>query len=593
MGKATPMFVRFSTVAGERGAADAERDIRGFAMKFYTEEGTWDLVGNNTPVFFMRDPLKFPDLNHAVKRDPRTGLRNPESNWDFWTLLPEALHQVTILMSDRGLPRSHRHMHGFGSHTYSFINASSERYWVKFTFKTEQGIANLSDAEAQELIGRDRESAQRDLYDAIEAGQFPRWTLFVQVMPERDAADYRINPFDLTKVWPHADYPLIEVGTMELNRNPENFFAETEQVAFCAAHVIPGIDFSNDPLLAGRIHSYVDTQISRLGGANFHEIPINAPLAPVHNNQRDGMHRQTINRGRVSYEPNSLAGGCPFQTGEIGFVPFPEPLEAGDEVRGKPERFAEHYNQATLFFNSQAPFEQQHIIDALRFELSKVQVPAVRTRVLAMLRNISEELAQEVANGLGAPLPEPLPKALAEPVAAEVELSPALSLLARPGDGSITTRMVAIIVGPDIDGASVKASADALIAGGAVVRLVGHRVGPFKTAGGPEVVADASLNNQPSPTFDAVVVPDGQAAIDALKVDGRALEFLRDAFRHGKAILAVGAGKELLDAADIPLADNPPGVFIGAKADKGVLNDFIKGIASHRFPERETHPPVV
>jgi len=305
VGKTTPLFVRFSTVAGERGAADAERDIRGFAMKFYTDEGNWDLVGNNTPVFFLRDPLKFPDLNHAIKRDPRTGLRSANSNWDFWTLLPEALHQVTIVMSDRGLPRSHRHMHGFGSHTYSFINAANERHWVKFTFKTHQGIENLSDEQAQDLIGRDRESAQRDLYEAIEGGDFPRWTMYVQIMPERDAAVYHINPFDLTKVWPHADYPLIEVGTLELNRNPENFFAEVEQAAFNPANIVPGIGFSPDKMLQGRLFSYGDAQRYRLG-VNHHQIPVNAPKCPFHSYHRDGQMRVDGNLGgTTSYEPNS------------------------------------------------------------------------------------------------------------------------------------------------------------------------------------------------------------------------------------------------------------------------------------------------
>jgi len=305
VGKTTPMFVRFSTVAGERGAADAERDIRGFAMKFYTEEGNWDLVGNNTPVFFMRDPLKFPDLNHAIKRDPRTGLRNANSNWDFWTLLPEALHQITILMSERGLPRSHRHMHGFGSHTYSFINASNERFWVKFTFKTQQGIENLRDDQAAALIGRDRESAQRDLYEAIEHGDLPRWTMYVQIMPERDAAAYHINPFDLTKVWPHADYPLIEVGTMELNRNPGNYFAEVEQAAFNPANIVPGVGFSPDRMLQGRLFSYGDAQRYRLG-VNHHQIPVNAPRCPFHSYHRDGQMRTDGNLGGTTpYEPNS------------------------------------------------------------------------------------------------------------------------------------------------------------------------------------------------------------------------------------------------------------------------------------------------
>jgi catalase len=309
-------------------------------------------------VFFMRDPLKFPDLNHAVKRDPRTGLRNPESNWDFWTLLPEALHQVTILMSDRGLPRSHRHMHGFGSHTYSFINASSERYWVKFTFKTEQGIANLSDAEAQELIGRDRESAQRDLYDAIEAGQFPRWTLFVQVMPERDAADYHINPFDLTKVWPHADYPLIEVGTMELNRNPENFFAEVEQAAFNPAHIVPGIGFSPDRMLQGRLFSYGDAQRYRLG-VNHHQIPVNAPKCPFHSYHRDGQMRVDGNLGgTTSYEPNSR--------GEWRQQPdFREPPLAldGAAARWNHRSDDDYYAQPRALFRLMTPAQQRVLFE--------------------------------------------------------------------------------------------------------------------------------------------------------------------------------------------------------------------------------------
>ncbi len=512
--------------------------------------------------------------------------------WDFISLSPESAHMVMWVMSDRGIPRSYRMMQGFGVHTFRFVNARGESSFVKFHWNPKLGTHSHVWDEAVKISGADPDYHRRDLWDAIEAGAYPEWELAVQVISEADADKLSFDVLDPTKLIPEEIVPLRPIGRMVLNRNPDNFFAETEQVAFCAAHVIPGIDFTNDPLLAGRIHSYVDTQISRLGGANFHEIPINAPIAPVHNNQRDGMHRQTINRGRVSYEPNSLAGGCPFQTGDVGFVPFPEPVQ-GDEVRGKPEKFAEHYNQATLFYNSQAPFEQQHIIDALRFELSKVQVPAVRTRVLAMLRNISDVLAQEVANGLGAPLPEPLPKALKDKVAAEVELSPALSLLARPGDGSIATRMVAILVGGEVDSAAVTSTADVLIAEGAIVRLVGHRVGPFASAGGAEVVADVSLNNQPSPTFDAVVVPDGQSFIDGLKGDGRALEFVRDAFRHCKTFLAIGAGSQLLEAADIPLANNPPGVFVGDKASKALLGDFIQGIAQHRHPERETHPPVV
>jgi catalase len=305
IGKTTPMFARFSTVAGERGAADAERDIRGFALKFYTEQGNWDLVGNNTPVFFIRDPLKFPDLNHAVKRDPRTGLRSANNNWDFWTNLPEALHQVTVVMSDRGIPRSFRHMHGFSSHTYSFLNAENKRFWVKFTMKTQQGIQNLTDQEAETLVGKDRESNQRDLFESIEKGDFPRWTMYVQIMNEQDANTYHIHPFDVTKVWPHADYPLIEVGYFELNRNPNNFFAEVEQAAFAPSNIVPGVGFSPDRLLQGRLFSYGDAARYRIG-VNHSLIPVNAPKCPVHSYHRDGAMRVDSNYGgAISYEPNS------------------------------------------------------------------------------------------------------------------------------------------------------------------------------------------------------------------------------------------------------------------------------------------------
>jgi catalase len=304
VGKRTPVFVRFSTVAGERGAADAERDIRGFAVKFYTDEGNWDLVGNNTPVFFFRDPLRFADLNHAVKRDPRTGLRSPASNWDFWTALPEALHQVTIVMSERGIPRSYRHMHGFGSHTFSLVDAAGGRVWVKFHLRSSQGIANLTDAEAEVLIGRDRESHQRDLFERIEAGDFPRWTLSIQVMTEAQAASHRHNPFDVTKVWPHADYPLMPVGTLELDRNPDNFFAEVEQAAFSPANVVPGIGFSPDRMLQARLFSYGDAQRYRLG-VNFPSIPVNAPRCPFHSYHRDGAMRVDGNLGATpAYVPN-------------------------------------------------------------------------------------------------------------------------------------------------------------------------------------------------------------------------------------------------------------------------------------------------
>ena len=358
VGKKTPMFARFSTVAGERGAADAERDIRGFALKFYTEEGNWDLVGNNTPVFFMRDPLKFPDLNHAIKRDPRSGLRSANSNWDFWTSLPEALHQVTVVMSDRGLPRSFRHMHGFGSHTFSFLNAQNERFWVKFTFKTQQGIENLTDAQAEELVGKDRESSHRDLYDSIENKEFPRWTLFVQIMPEKEAATYHINPFDLSKVWPHGDYPLIEVGVMELNRNADNHFAEVEQAAFNPANVVPGISFSPDKMLQGRLFSYGDAQRYRLG-VNHSHIPVNAPKCPFHSYHRDGQMRVDGNQGgTLGYEPNSKQEWAE----QPDFREPPLSLEgAADHWNHRVDE--DYYSQPRALFQLMTPAQQQVLFD--------------------------------------------------------------------------------------------------------------------------------------------------------------------------------------------------------------------------------------
>ncbi len=358
IGKKTELFARFSTVAGERGAADAERDIRGFALKFYTEEGNWDLVGNNTPVFFLRDPLKFPDLNHAVKRDPRTNMRSAKNNWDFWTSLPEALHQITITMSERGIPATYRHMHGFGSHTFSLINAENERFWVKFHFHSKQGIKNLTDAEAEALVGRDRESHQRDLYESIEKGKFPGWTMFIQVMPERDAADCPYNPFDLTKVWYHKDYPLIEVGEFELNRNPENYFAEVEQSAFNPANVVPGIGFSPDKMLQGRLFSYGDAQRYRLG-VNHQQIPVNAPRCPFHNYHRDGSMRVDGNHGSaIGYEPNSY--------GEWQEQPdFNEPPLALDGAADhwNHRQDEDYYSQPAKLFNLMTPEQQQVLFE--------------------------------------------------------------------------------------------------------------------------------------------------------------------------------------------------------------------------------------
>jgi len=378
IGKQTEMFARFSTVAGERGAADAERDIRGFALKFYTEEGNWDMVGNNTPVFFLRDPLKFPDLNHAIKRDPRTGLRSADSNWDFWTQLPEALHQVTVVMSDRGIPATFRHMHGYGSHTYSFISAKQERFWVKFHFRTQQGISNLTDAEAEALIGLDRESHHRDLYEAIERREFPRWTLFVQIMPEKDAATFKVNPFDLTKVWSQRQYPLIEVGVMELNRNAENHFADVEQAAFSPSNVVPGISFSPDKMLQGRLFSYSDAQRYRLT-VNYHQIPVNAPRGAkhVHSYHRDGLMRVDGNMGgATSYDPNTR--------GEWQEQPdFREPPLS---IEGSADHWNhrvddDYYSQPGDLFRLMTPTRQQTLFDNTARAMVGVSAPVRKLHI--------------------------------------------------------------------------------------------------------------------------------------------------------------------------------------------------------------------
>lgn len=395
IGKETQMFVRFSTVAGERGAADAERDIRGFAMKFYTDEGNWDLVGNNTPVFFLRDPLKFPDLNHAVKRDPRTNMRSADNNWDFWTNLPEALHQVTIVMSDRGLPATYRHMDGFGSHTFSLINADNERFWVKFHFKSQQGIRNLTDADAAQIVANDRESHQRDLYESIELGDFPKWTMFVQIMPEKEAGSYHINPFDLTKTWPKADYPLIEVGEFELNRNPENYYAEVEQASFAPSSIVPGISFSPDKMLQGRLFSYGDAARYRLG-VNHSQIPVNAPRCPVHSYHRDGTMRVDGNHGsRLGYEPNMFEE---WQE-QPDFSEPPLSLE-GQADHWNHREDTDYYSQPRALFQLMTADQKQQLFDNTARSISPARIE-IKHRHINNCRKADIAYAQGVADALG------------------------------------------------------------------------------------------------------------------------------------------------------------------------------------------------
>jgi catalase len=610
-GKCTPVFVRFSTVAGERGSADTVRDTRGFAVKFYTDAGNWDLVGNNMPVFFIQDAMKFPDLIHSVKPEPNNGIPQASSAhdtfWDFVSLMPESVHHTLWVMSDRGIPRSYRTMQGFGVHSYRLVNQAGEARFVKFHWLPLAGTHSLVWDEAAKLTGADPDFHRRDLWEAIEAGNYPAYELALQVFTEEQAEQFSFDVLDATKLVPEELVPLRPVGKLTLNRNPDNFFAETEQVAFCTAHVVPGIDFSNDPLLAGRIHSYLDTQITRLGGPNFHEIPINAPVAQVHNNQRDGMHRQAIHRGRVSYEPNSLGGGCPYQAGMAGFVTAAAAQPASreeafqDKVRGKPEKFADHYSQAQLFWRSQTVAEKRHIIAAYRFELSRVTVPAVRERVVSQLVNVDPQLARGVADGLGIPVPPPQPMVLDTPVRSEVEASPGLSLFARPGNAKAAGRRVALLVVDGVEGDTLRQVQRMLAEAHAVPRYVGLRLGRVATAQGDGIEVEASIEALPSVLWDAVVLPGGDAALATLVASAEVMDFVKEQYRHSKPILAIGeTGRQVLAVAGIPrlLADErpDPGLVLtdGAGAESGdPLMVFIATLGRHRHHERELEIPRV
>jgi catalase len=594
-GKRTPVFVRFSTVAGERGSFDLARDVRGFAVKFYTDEGNWDIVGNNIPVFFIQDAMKFPDLVHAVKPEPHNAMPQAASAhdtfWDFVSLMPESTHMLMWVMSDRAIPRSYRTMQGFGVHTFRLVNAEGHSRFCKFHWSPVAGTHSVVWDEAVKINGADPDFHRRDLWESIEAGVYPEYELGLQVFTEEEAERFSFDVLDATKLIPEELVPVRPVGRMVLDRNPDNFFAETEQVAFGTMNMIPGIDTSNDPLLQGRHHSYFDTQLSRLGGPNFHEIPINAPVAQVHNNQRDGMHRQAIPRGRVAYEPNSLGGGCPFQAGMKGFVSFPQPVFE-DKVRGKPEKFADHFTQARLFFESQSATEKKHIVGAFRFELTKVGVQAVRERVVSMLANVSDELAQGVADGLGIPVPPAQPRVLETPAAPEVTRSPALSLFARPGDGSVRGRKVALLVADGIDGESLRAAHQALAGQGAAPRFVGARLGRVQPSSGDPIHVEVTLETAPSATWDAVVVPGNDASLADY---GQVLEFLKDQYRHCKPMLFLDGASRTMEACRLPatLPDGrADGGIVAGNGDSGV-SAFIAALGKHRWYERETDPPRV
>jgi len=617
----TPVFVRFSTVAGSRGSSDLARDVRGFAVKFYTEEGIFDLVGNNIPVFFIQDAVKFPDLIHAVKPEPHNEMPQAASAhdtfWDFISLMPESMHMIMWVMSDRAIPRSYRMMEGFGVHTFRLVNERGQSRFVKFHWKPLLGVHSVVWDEAQKISGKDPDFHRRDLWDAIASGNFPEWELGVQIVEEKDEHSFDFDLLDPTKLIPEELVPVQRIGKLTLNRNPDNFFAETEQVAFHVGHIVPGIDFSNDPLMQGRLFSYLDTQLTRLGGPNFHEIPINRSVAPVHNLQRDGHMRQTINQGRVAYEPNTLGGGCPFQAGaaDNGFVSHPERMQ-GVKVRARSEKFFDHFSQALMFWRSQSDPEKEHIVQALQFELGKVTVPAVRERMVSLLNQVDGDLAQRVAQGLGlkkiARIDGPMNLSVPadgnprdfqpQKTNRDVAPSPAVSMANTPKD-SIQTRQIAILVSEGSDGAAIARMQKALTSQGATAHLVGRHVGPFRTANGSELTAEHSILTASSVVFDAVYVPGGEAAAEALSGEPQAIEFLVDAFKHYKAIAASGAGTKLLDAAGIsgarphpeagPDADPAAGVVTGGDGQIGkVATGFIAAIAQHRHWKRGLKPPI-
>ncbi|MGW0732348.1 catalase [Streptomyces sp. NPDC002851] len=578
----TPVFVRFSTVQGPRGSADTVRDVRGFATKFYTSEGNYDLVGNNMPVFFIQDGIKFPDFVHAVKPEPHneipTGASAHDTLWDFVSLQPETLHMMMWLMSDRAIPRSYRTMQGFGVHTFRFVNAEGKGTFVKFHWKPKLGVHSLVWDEAQETQGRDPDFNRRDLWDNIAAGNYPEYELCVQLVPEEDEHSFNFDLLDATKIIPEEQVPLRPIGRMVLDRNPENFFAETEQVAFHTANVVPGIDFTNDPLLQARNFSYLDTQLIRLGGPNFAQIPVNRPVVDVRTNQRDGFHQGQIHSG-TSYSPNSLSGGCPVLAGAADAHAFSHLQERvdGHKIRKRSDSFQDHYTQAAMFFLSMSDWEKQHIIDAFRFELGKVGSMAVRERTVEQLAHVHHGLATTVAEGIGVEPPEKEDTPQPDP-------SPALSMASENnrGDGSIRTRQVAVLVTDGVDAAQVDAVREVLEDGGAIVEELAPHDGTVRDGADGRHKVDRALPTVASVLYDAVVVPGGPASVQELVADATALRFVRDAYRHGKPVGALGSGVGLVAKLE-PEGLRLAGDGDGAVTDRGVISDTSTGAAGEEF----------
>lgn len=608
-GLKTPVFARFSTVAGSRGSTDLARDARGFAVKFYTQEGVYDLVANNIPVFFIQDANKFPDLVHAVKPEPHNEMPQASSAhdtfWDFISLMPESMHMIMWTMSDRAIPRSYRMMEGFGVHTFRLINEENKSTFVKFHWKPKLGTHAVAWDEAQKISGKNPDFHREDLWEAIEMGNFPEWELGIQIIPEEDEHKYEFDLLDPTKIVPEELVPVTIVGRMVLNKNPDNFFAETEQIAFHPGHVVPGIDFSNDPLLQGRLFSYTDTQLTRLGGPNFHEIPINRSIAPVHNNQRDGFMRQEVNKGRVSYHPNSLGGGCPYQAqiAEGGFSSFNERIDA-HKVRERSESFSDHFGQAKLFFNSQTDVEKSHIVKALRFELGKVETTAIRVRMLGLLSQIDTELAEKVALGLGATVPSilefPVNKGVSpeneggnqEPktVESSVSSSEALSMVNNPTNSpTIESRKVAILCSDGVSEAAVMNMKSALKKQGAKGVVIAPHLGSVLTDSDGALSAEFSFLTASSVLFDAVYVPHG-LGLNVLAQNDDALEYLNDAYKHCKVIGVDGEASELLSGTTFAskLTNEDAGIIITSEVgSEAFAQEFIAAMGMHRFWDRE------
>jgi len=598
-GTKTPVFTRFSTVAGFKGSTDLARDVRGFSAKFYTEEGNYDLVGNNIPVFFIQDAMNFPDLVHAVKPEPNNEMPQAASAhdtfWDFISLMPESAHMIMWVMSDRAIPRSLRMMEGFGVHTFKFVNDEGKATFVKFHWKPRLGVHSVAWNEAQKISGFDADFHRRDLWEAIEKGDFPQWDLGVQLIPEEDEMKYSFDILDPTKIIPEELVPVKIIGTMTLNGNPENFFAETEQSAFDPGRLVPGIDVSDDPLLQGRIFSYMDTQNYRLGGPNFHELPINRPVNGKHNNQKDGFSKMDIPTGAVSYFPNSKAEGCPYHAmlkGETGFQSHKQPIDAS-KVRARSDSFADHFTQARLFFHSQSPEEQEHIISALSFELSKVDDVNIRRRELAILNQIDKDLAKKVGDNLGLTPPKELdeltlkfarqnhPEYPIKPKKPEVEKSKALSMKIKPGEGTIKTRKVAFLVDDGVSKTSVDRMKKALEKEGAQAVLISSHVGKLKfKEGGTEDVQHSYLTDT-SVLYDAFYTPDGDS-VKKLAENPDYIQFINEGFRHCKAIAFAKGAEELIKET---LVKEDQGVILESKKD--LTNDFITVMKGHRVWERE------